>query len=186
MKRELRRQFLHFFFGSIIIILIVLMETKNFLVLNAAILLAGFFLSLKIKNKRRNIPVIKELLNYAGRTEEKALPGKGAITFFVGTLIATILFYDNNVLLIGAIIPLVFGDSVSTVTGKLIGRTKIIDKTLEGSLAGILVSFIYLSVLFPFSVALVASIAGMSMEYLPIEDNYTIPIATGFTLMLLI
>ncbi|PJA21466.1 MAG: phosphatidate cytidylyltransferase, partial [Candidatus Diapherotrites archaeon CG_4_10_14_0_2_um_filter_31_5] len=55
-----------------------------------------------------------------------------------------------------------------------------------GSIAGILISFFYLSFLFPYSIALTAAATGMAMEYLPIEDNYTIPIATGFALMLLI
>ena len=81
---------------------------------------------------------------------------------------------------------MVFGDSISTVVGKTLGKTKIWHKTLEGSIAGIIISFIYLTILFSPSIALIAATIGMAMEYLPIEDNYTIPIATGFVLMLLI
>jgi len=184
MKKELRRQFLHYFFGCIIIILLGLIGTKNFLILNIIILAAGYFLSLKIK-QGFNSKIIKKFLDYAGRNKEKELPGKGAITFFMGTLIATILFYNNLFIAIGAIIPLVFGDSFSTVFGKLIGKIRIQDKTLEGTIAGILVSFIYLSFLFPVSTALIAATTGLLMEYLPVEDNYTIPIATGIALMLL-
>ncbi|MFH1663614.1 MAG: hypothetical protein ABH986_02265 [archaeon] len=184
MKKELRRQFMHYFFGCITIIILGLIGTANFFLLNILILLAGCILSLQIK-KGFNPPIIKNFLGYAGRNREKELPGKGAITFFIGTLAATILFYNNLLFVIGAIIPLVFGDSFSTITGKLVGKIKIMDKTLEGSLAGILASFIYLSILFPFSTAFIAATAGMAMEYLPIEDNYTIPIATGITLMLL-
>jgi len=189
MKKELRRQFFHYFFGCIVIILIGFLGTTNFLTANTIILLTGYFISVKIKQKKK-IPalntLITKLLGYAGRKTEKDIPGKGALTFFTGTLLAGILFYNNILLFIGAIIPLVFGDSFSTVFGKLIGKIKIQDKTLEGSIAGILISFFYLSFLFPYSIALTAAATGMAMEYLPIEDNYTIPIATGFALMLLI
>jgi len=189
MKKELRRQFFHYFFGCIIILLIGFLGTMQYIILNMVILLTGYFLSVQIKQKKK-IPLIdkqiNKILDYAGRPTEKESPGKGALTFFTGTLLATILFHNNLILVIGAIIPLVFGDSFSTVLGKLIGKIKIQDKTLEGSIAGILVSFLYLSILFPLSVAFTAAAIGMSMEYLPIEDNYTIPIATGFALMLLI
>ncbi len=189
MKKEFRRQFFHYFFGCIIILLIGILGSQNFLIANMLILFAGYFISLKIKQKK-SIPIINKqiniLLNYAGRKTEKQIPGKGALTFFGGTLLAGILFYNNILILIGAVIPLVFGDSFSTVFGKLIGKTKIHNKTLEGSITGILVSFVYLLILFPISTALTAAVLGMSAEYLPIEDNYTIPVITGLTLMLLI
>ena len=187
MKSEYRRQFIHFFFGSIIIILIWLIGSTNFLILNTAILAGGYLISLEIRKGNTNLPVINYFLDYAGRTEEKKIPGKGALTFFSGTLIASALFYNNPILLIGSIIPLVFGDSISTVIGKLFGKTEIIkNKTLEGSTAGFLVSFFFLSFLFSYHTAVIAAFVAMAMEYLPIDDNYTIPIATGFVLMLLI
>lgn len=189
MKKEMRRQFFHYFFGCIVILLIGFLGATNYLIANMMILLTGYFISVKIKQKKK-LPVINtlinKLLNYAGRNSEKEIPGKGALTFFTGTLLAAILFHNNLFLVIGAVIPLVFGDSFSTIFGKLIGKIKIQDKTLEGSIAGILISFLYLSILFPYSIALTAAVIGMAMEYLPIEDNYTIPIATGLTLMLLI
>ena len=92
MKKELRRQFFHYFFGCIVIILIGLIGTQNFLIINVLILLIGYILSVKIKQGIK-LPVINELLDYAGRTEEQTRPGKGALTFFLGTLAATILFY---------------------------------------------------------------------------------------------
>ncbi len=187
MKSEYKRQFIHFFFGSIVIILIGLIGATNFLVLNTAILAGGYLISLEIKKGNTNLPIINYFLDYAGRKEEKKIPGKGALTFFSGTLIASALFYNNPVLLIGSIIPLVFGDSISTVIGKLFGKIEIIkNKTLEGSSAGFLISFFYLSILFSYQTALIAAFVGMAMEYLPIDDNYTIPAATGFALMLLI
>ncbi len=185
MKKEYRRQFLHFFFGSTIIILIGLIGTKNFIAFNLLILITGYILALKIK-KGLKLPIIKEFIDYTERETEKELPGKGAITFFIGTLITSVLFYNNIFIVIGGVITLVFGDSISNIAGKTIGKIKIQDKTLEGSFAGIIISFIYLSILFPFSTALIAAVIGMTMEYLPIEDNYTIPIATGTILMLLI
>jgi dolichol kinase len=186
MKKEFRRQFLHFFFGSIVILSIILIGTTNFLIANTLILVLGYLISIKIK-KGFKLPLIKNFLDYAGRSAEKQIPGKGALTFFIGTLIAGILFYNNQLIFIGAIIPLVFGDSTSTIIGKFFGKIELYKgKTLEGSIAGILISFLFLSVLFSYSTALIAATAGMATEYLPIEDNYTIPIATGIALMLLI
>ncbi|MBU2099984.1 hypothetical protein KKB11_02005 [Candidatus Micrarchaeota archaeon] len=186
MNKEFRRQFLHFFFGSIVILAIIFFGTTNFLIANSLILVLGYLLSLQIK-KGLKLPLIKNFLDYAGRSIEKQIPGKGALTFFVGTLITGIVFYNNQLIFIGAIIPLVFGDSTSTIIGKAIGKIEISGgKTLEGSTAGVLISFLFLSVLFPLSTAFIAALAGMAMEYLPIEDNYTIPIATGIALMLFI
>jgi len=148
MREEIRRQFLHYFFGCAIILIIGLIGTTNFLVLNILILVFGFLLSMQVK-KGFNPPIIKQVLDFAGRKNETQVPGLGALTFFTGTLLATILFYNNLFLVIGAIIPLVFGDSISTIVGKLIGKIKLIqNKTLEGSIAGITISFVYLSILF--------------------------------------
>ena len=189
MKKELKRQFLHFFLGCTAILSLFFFGMPEFIAGNIIMLIAGFLVSDAIK-KGKKIPaangIIKKFLDYAGRDSEKEMPGKGALTFFAGTLIASLLFYQNKLIVIGAIIPLVFGDSFSTVFGKFAGKTKIKDKTLEGSIAGITISFIYLSVIFPLPAAFTAAAAGMAMEYLPIEDNYTIPIAAGTALMLLI
>jgi len=59
-------------------------------------------------------------------------------------------------------------------------------KTIEGTIAGTAISTIMLSTIMPsIQIALAASIIGMLAEYLPIDDNFTIPIATGITIAIL-
>ncbi|MFH1544607.1 MAG: hypothetical protein ABIE23_00740 [archaeon] len=186
MKKEIRRQFIHYFFGCLVIILIGVIGAIHYALACVGIISIGLSFSLIIK-KGRKIPLFSKVIDYAGRKDEKKFPGRGAIIFFLATLIASVLFYQNPLILLGALIVLVFGDSVATVIGVTLGKTKLMNnRSLEGTIAGILVSFFYLQIMFPPGAALIAAIIGMGMEFVPINDNLTIPIAAGLVLMLLI
>lgn len=186
MKKEIRRQFIHYFFGSIVIILIGVIGALYYSLACIGILLIGLSFSFMIK-KGVKLPLFSRIIDYAGRKDEKNFPGRGAIIFFLATLIASVLFYQNPLILLGSLIVLVFGDSIATVIGVTLGKTRIMhNRSLEGTIAGILVSFFYLQIMFNPGAALIAAIIGMGMEFVPINDNLTIPIATGLMLMLLI
>ncbi len=186
MRREIIRQSIHFIFGCLVILLLIGIGAENFLIINIGILAFGYAISTLIKNGVK-LPLFSYVVSNAERDLEKQLPGKGALLFFTGTLITSILFYQNFIVLLGAIIVLVFGDSIATLIGKGFGKYRLWSKrTLEGSIAGIIVSFLVLSIIFPHGAALGAAIVGMAMEYLPIDDNLTIPIAAGIALTLLL
>lgn len=186
MRKEFRRQFLHYFFGCTVIILVGLAGAINYAVISAGVIMIGFSVSSMVKKGIR-VPLFSAVIDYAGRKEEEKLPGRGAIVFFASTLLSSILFFQNPSVLIGALIVLVFGDSLATIIGKFAGTTKIYNKrTLEGTIAGIIISFVYLCLLFEPGIAILTAIIGMSAEFIPLNDNITIPLVSGLALTLLI
>jgi len=116
------------------------------------------------------------------------IPGKGALIFTFGLLLTNIVFYPfGKTVLIGAILTVTFGDGLSTLVGKLFGKRQIMkNRTLEGTLAGMIAAAIALSFIVPIHIAIITAIVGLLAEYIPLNDNYTIPIAAGFCLALLL
>lgn len=185
MKVEIRRQFIHFLFGSIIIAIIALQGTRISLLAISIAFLAGLVLSYAIKKGVR-IPLICNVVDCVERHYEKELPGKGALFFFLGAIITIVLFWQPRIVL-GALCVAVYGDAASTVFGVKFGKHKLVGKkSLEGTVAGILIAGFFLSFLFQLHIAFIAAIAGMLAELLPFDDNFTIPIAVGAVLTILL
>jgi len=181
---EIRRQFIHFLFGSFFIALLILLGNEATLEILIACLMIGIIISLAIKNKLK-IPFFYGLVQKVEREHEKEFPGQGAILFFISAIIVLLLF-RNPLIAIGALCALIYGDSASTIIGIKFGRHKLVGKrTLEGTVAGILVAIPFLTALFPLPVAIATAIIAMLAELLPINDNFTIPIAAAVTLTLL-
>jgi dolichol kinase len=185
MKKEFRRQFLHFVFGNITIILVIFFGIILFALLNLGILLIGLSLSLMVKNKRKTF-IVKEIVSIVGRDYETKIPGQGALTFFLGTLLTSIIFWNHLIIVIGAITVLVYGDSFSTIIGKKLGKHFLQkNKTLEGSLGGIAAAFFTLTLLFPSDIAFFTALIGLSTEYFKVDDNVLMPLTSAIILWLL-
>jgi len=185
MKGELRRQFIHFLFGSFFIALIAVFGTEYGLWTLSTLLVLGLIVSLAIK-KGYPMPVMFQIMEKVERSTEKRLPGKAALLFFLSAIITILVFQQQNIVL-GALCVAVFGDAASTVFGLRFGKHRIAGKkTLEGTIGGILVSFFFLLFLFQWQIALLAAAIGMLAELLPLDDNFTIPIAAGAMLRILI
>ncbi len=186
MDLEIRRQFLHYFFGCLVILLVGTVGVVPYIFINIGVLAIGFSLSLMIKRKAKTF-LVHDIVKLVGRQEEAFLPGKGALSFFAGTLAISFLFYNNLLIVLGALVVLVFGDSIATVAGKKFGSICLPNRrSAEGTVAGILVSAFYLWMLFPLEIALLASTGGMLAELLEFEDNLTIPLGTGIVLWFLV
>ncbi|MDD5162943.1 MAG: hypothetical protein PHD95_01925 [Candidatus ainarchaeum sp.] len=181
---EMRRQFIHLLFGSIFIALLVLLGSEATFEILLACLLAGITISLAIKHGIK-IPVFSKIVEKVEREHEKEWPGQGAIFFFLAAIII-LFFFRNPLIAIGALCALIFGDSASTIIGIKFGKHRLAGKrTLEGTIAGILASLPFLAVLFPLPIAIATVIIAMLAELLPINDNFTIPIAAAITLTIL-
>ncbi|MBI5884478.1 hypothetical protein HZB89_00080, partial [archaeon] len=142
MKKELTRQGLHLLLGLIVIYFLLAFGRAETLMLASILLLGGTLVGFAVKKNFRP-GFIYALLKHAERSEEKKVPGKGPLTFIVGVLLALSLFPSKIAL--GALIVLVFGDSFSTLVGKKFGKTKLpAGRSLEGTLAGVLASFLAL------------------------------------------
>lgn len=185
MKAEIRRQFIHFLFGSFFIALVAAFGTLNSLSVLCIAFLTGLFFSYAIK-KGAKFPVITHIVQRVERGYEKHLPGKGALLFFLAAII-TITLFQSQEIVVGALCIAVYGDAASTVIGLRFGKHRIAGKkTLEGTLGGIAASLFFLLFIFQWPVALAAAVIGMLAELLPIDDNFTIPIAAGLALSILI
>ena len=86
---------------------------------------------------------------------------------------------------------LVLGDTMAALVGRRWGRTKILDKSLEGSLA-CLASCLLIGAVYPdpdltWPMIIFGSVVATAFELLPIplDDNLRIPLAAGFAMSLL-
>jgi dolichol kinase len=113
-------------------------------------------------------------------------PGKGVLTFVIGSLLALVLY--KNEIAFAAILILAFEDSFSTVFGKLYGKTKLrMNKTLEGAAAGFLACFSASLMVLPPRIAFIACIFATAVEFFAvIDDNILIPIVTGGIMYMLL
>ena len=183
--KEFFRQIVHIVFGTIFVALTVFFGIGFTLQMLILFFIFGAIISFLIMKKKK-IPFFSEIVGIAGRGNEKELPGQGALLFFLGAIITMALFSRTEIV-IGALIVLVYGDGFATVVGKSFGKTKLLNsKTLEGTLAGIISSAILLSLFFPLNVSIITAVIGMLAEFLPIDDNLTIPIISGFTISFLL
>ena len=185
MKTEARRQFIHYFFGSMFIVLVALLGVQNTLIILVTGLVLGLITSYFLR-KGHKIPLFYQVVSRVEREQEQHFPGKGAFMFFIGAIILMLLFREQFIV-IGALCVAIYGDAASTIVGLRFGKHRIAGKkTLEGTLGGVAFSFLFLYFIFPIQIALAACIVGMLAELLPVDDNFTIPLATAATLRLLL
>jgi dolichol kinase len=114
-------------------------------------------------------------------------PLRGALLFYVGVFVAFELFPVS--IAAAATAVLAAGDSVSTVVGRSWGRHKLPinrDKSWEGS-AAFFIGALFVLTFFANPVkALMVAVAATAVEAAPwMDDNLTIPLATGLALLLL-
>lgn len=179
---EITRQSIHFALGLFYIALLVLLPLEICSSMVAAVALLGLSLSLLLSKQLVNFKPLMRLIKWLSRAGELAKAGEPALWFTLGTALVVLLFPARQIA-IGALIVLTFGDSLSTIVGRVWGRTIIRGwRTIEGSLAGVIAAAIPLSLLFPVHVAVIASAVGMSGEFLPFEDNVTIPLLAALAL----
>ena len=93
---------------------------------------------------------------------------------------------------IAAISFLALGDTAAAIVGLSIGRVRIFRKTLEGTLAGLLVCigvawvvWILPGLDFPLGIGILGAVSASVVEALPIEvnDNVVVPLLSGTVMM---
>lgn len=129
------------------------------------------------------------LLNFSHimRPEErKTITATG---YYLISSILTIALFSKTVAIL-SLLFLILGDSIAAIVGKSLGHIKILSKTLEGSLACLTVCFLIgalIGRLSPF-VALAGAFTATIVEFISVGsyDNFTIPLASGFVMQILI
>ena len=106
----------------------------------------------------------------------------GATWVFIGSTL-TVAFFPKEIAVI-SLIYMSIGDTVAGLVGRKFGKMKFYDKTIEGSLAGLIVCLLsgYLVQLsLPLVVVFSGAFAAMFIELLPIsiDDNLSVPLFAG-------
>ena len=182
---EFRRQGFHLVLG---IILVYLLYNGILNLLGMfAVLVAGFVLSLA--SRKYKFIFVNWMLKNFDRKDE-ILPGYGALTYFLGSIIVVGLF--SKEIALASIMVLAFGDSFSHLGrfGKMknpFSRTKFLEGTVLGIIAGTLGAGLFVS----WEAAFFGSLIAMSVEGLElaifkkkIDDNLLIPIVAGLIMSL--
>jgi dolichol kinase len=217
-KEEIQRKILHFIFGSIIplgIFYIPLYAEK--MSWNAmppwtippailAVCLAGFIL---IETLRFRVPAIQNIFHkYFGsmlRHEEKKKT-TGATYIVASSLLCSVVFKGNPQVSLMALSTFIWGDAVAALVGQSIGRTRIGSKSLEGSLACLVLCVVFFLAVFPhlpylldkwngripLALTVIASLGITLMELFPLKigkvevnDNLSVPVIVGTVMILL-
>lgn len=160
----------------------------------ALLFYAGLFLLvLTLDLIRLNVPslnriVLTKFSSFIRANEEHRLTGTAPYVLGIGL---TLYLYQMNIAS-AAICFLAFGDVAATTIGERYGRTKIGNKSLEGSLAfvaaavsvGLLLPLVGITIV-P-GVILIGAIvaAGVELLPLPVNDNLVIPLVSGGVMML--
>lgn len=181
---EIRRKLMHVFLGTLLLGLIALK-----LITPIQLFLVIVFGSvLSIVSKFWRVPLISWFLdNFDREKDRKRFPGRGAISLFIGILLAWELF--DAPVAYAAIMVLILGDSVSHLVGTHFGRIKNPlngSKSFEGNLIGGLAGCIGAMLFVGPWVAAIGSFGAMLIEAIQIkmndsiiDDNIIIPLAAG-------
>lgn len=182
---EIERKIFHVIIGFIIIFLIefnLINPVMIFLTITIGILISFIY-------KKETIKLLKPIIEIFGRKDEH--PGFGAITYLIGVFLVLALFQKQIAQI--AIMVLAVGDSAASVIGTY-GKIKIPynkNKTILGTIAGIIAATFASTPFTTFHLAFLASSVGMLVEtlptrkYLKLDDNIFIPLAVGLFLTLI-
>ena len=179
---ELRRKLAHLLVGIALAFLVV-SAPLGFVIACNLLVLVGLFVSSFLDRKRPN-RLLTWLFSRFDRQE--SFTARGAITFFIGTLIAIILFAPIYAAL--SILVLSISDAFATIAGYYAGRHKLFkNKTAEGSLVFCVCTFLILFLFVAPTKALLTAVIASATEIATpayIDDNITIPFVTGLLLSL--
>jgi diacylglycerol kinase (CTP) len=216
-KEEISRKILHFIFGTIIPLGILYVPwyaekqgwntvppwTVPSIILG--VFLAGFVI---VETLRFKVPAIQNLVYKIGggflrKEEEKKATGATYIN--ASALICSIVFRNLPQISFMAISTFIWGDAVAALVGQSMGRTKIGNKSLEGSLACLALCLVFYLGVFPhvpllldkwsgripLPITIIASLCVTVLELVPmkitrnvtINDNLIVPVITGIVMV---
>ncbi|MFB0566824.1 MAG: glycerol-3-phosphate acyltransferase [Candidatus Aminicenantaceae bacterium] len=161
-------------------------DKKETLVLIGSIVIFFLLLDLiRLFSKKINIFFFQNVKDLYKSKEYKKF---SSITLFLFACFLTILLFERNIATL-AISYLIFGDFFSKFFGLLFGRTKIFEKTFEGSLAHFNACLIsgYIMLQFtslPLHVYLTGAMVATTSEVLPlgVDDNFSVALLSASTM----
>ena len=187
---EVFRKLIHIFSLAIPLIYFFLIKDKNVM---ATILIILTLSSLLIEYARLNRKgyvrfFFHKYLKSVLRSNELKGHLTGATWMLIGFTFSVIIFdFEVSVL---ALLFLSVGDAVAAVVGRALPIGKIWDKSILGSLSGFLFCVIFglaINNTLSSQIIIFGAISGMFIELIPlkINDNFSIPIFSGFIMQIL-
>ena len=157
------------------------------------ILLAATVIAIGVELLRLHEPRVKAYFrqffgNLIRRHEKRALLGS---TYLLIAMLISVELFSKSVC-VAALGSLILGDTAAALVGKTWGRHHLFGsrKTLEGSLACFVVSFLFAWGVtdIPWAVALAGAFTGALFEFLPLplDDNFAVPLSSGFVMKFLL
>lgn len=200
LKGEFERQLIHLITGIFFIVLIYVAgdQALRLLLFLLVLYLATSYVILQDKLP----PALSAFLCRWGRPGKQNVPLKGTILLACGIVVSLILFPREIVYASIAVVG--FGDSIATIAGITLGKHKLPyseQKTVEGTLAGILAAFIAAMFFVTPVQAFVGSTGGMLLESVIgmqtikelnsqtalrffLNDNFLIPVFSGLLMFI--
>lgn len=175
---EIKRQIFHLVAISLWLVPVLYFPYLLTLLLMAAVVLLNLLVVLK---KQPFYGFFSFLLDRLEREKNADKPAIQALYGNSGILLSFLLFAEDSW---AGITVLAVGDSLSTLFGKLIGKTPLPlnnQKSWEGSIAFFVGTFLVLSAFLPYEKALLLSLIGTLTEALSvkIDDNLTLPLVVS-------
>jgi dolichol kinase len=161
--------------------------------------------SIAVESLRFRIPAVQKIFfvcfgHLLRQEEDKKVTGSTYI--IAAALLCSLIFIHHKYISLIVLTIFILGDAIAAIAGLSIGRIKIGNKSLEGSLACFAMCMILFYALFPYlpgvlddawggkvplSVALAASLSTTIFELIPlritksltINDNLAVPVITG-------
>lgn len=175
--------------GSFLLTFICLYFTSNILLASVLLLVAVLYTLSEIARVRGiNIPILSEITwNAANKTELYEF-ATAPIYFALGITISLLIFPEP--IRYVAITVITLGDGGAHIFGIKFGKTKLPfnkGKNIEGTVFGFILAFLGAMIFVDPFRAFIAAGVGMVVEGIPspINDNFSIPLATGITLALI-
>ncbi len=183
MEKELWRQLIHAS-GVFIVFFSYFLPPTLLIILCVAIVV--FVEIVFLLDDSHNILFFSTIFKRTKREEDE----RGFVYFFIGIIITIYFFQFNMAIANAAILILLFGDSASTLIGKRFGKIKLpfhSHKTLEGSLAFLVVGFLVSLTQLPPVPSFMGALAGTLTEaYSPIDDNIPIPLVSALVISVIL
>ena len=182
--KHLGRKLFHLLGGiSLLSLYFILGRNAALTVYGSLVLIVFAFEVSRLSIPAWNAFLVSRFSSFIRSNEEHRLTG--IIPYLLGVGLA--LYAYSTAVASVAIMFLAFGDVAATTIGERFGRTKIGDKSLEGTLAfivaalaaGSLLSLLGLGV--PFGIMIPGAIIAAGVELLPraVNDNFAIPLLSG-------
>ena len=188
---QLGRKFYHLAGGLGLLSFYYLLGRDRALLFYAVLFVAVLSLDIvRLKTPGVNRFIFTNFRGFIRSNEEHKLTGTVPYVLGVG---ATLYLYRTDLATL-AICFLVFGDVAATAIGERYGKTKIGNKSLEGSIAfvvsavsaGLLFSLAGFPVMHGLMLAGAFIAAGVELLPLPVNDNLLIPVVSGGAMSLIV